>query len=225
MAVVVGADGGGGADRQAQGGGGGRSGREGEREPTKAERLLYVAGLDKPPSKPSKKTSDAPVCVAEGTKPVPMGVWWNNHSPNFTRAAEDVHVRYRFDADNADLTAAVEAVKGAAWFAEWHAKATAQAAKQAATKAIPFGRRKCGPGGLAGSRMCGGAKTEASRVMHTSSFEFVELGSARRRAVLLALTPIRQHTSRRIAHALALGETEADSGCFPSRLGIPKTKE
>ena len=56
------------------------------------------------------------------------------------------------------------------------------------------------------SRMCGGAKTAASRVMHTSSFEFVELGSARRRAVLLALTTHRfdtHITRRRIAHALA----------------------
>ena len=46
-------------------------------------------------------------------------------------------------------------------------------------------------------------RIEASRVMHTSSLEFVELGSARRPAVLLALTTHRfdtHITRRRIAH-------------------------
>ena len=48
--------------------------------------------------------------------------------------------------------------------------------------------------------------TKASQVTHTSSFEFVELGCARRPAVLLALTTHRfdtHITRRRIAHALA----------------------
>ena len=60
--------------------------------------------------------------------------------------------------------------------------------------------------GLTNVRRRRGAKIEASRVMHTSSLEFVELGSARRPAVLLALTTHRfdtHITRRRIAHALA----------------------